>query len=191
MPDTEHLDEDKRCTLFDKPKKFCQRCSEFHDDADWLETCERYIGAAAIRQCRTCGGWHALDRYPGNCMPEPNWNRSDHPSPMIISDNLAGGVNGTQSMGDGRFYDSKSALRKHYKERDLVEVGNEFVGMAPEEREARPSQADKDWERDVAMDLKKTISQLKDGTLTDGAMGNMLRPENAPVEGGFSVETPA
>ena len=59
-------DEDKRCTLFDKAQKFCQRCSEFHTADEWMQTCERYLGAAPIRKCSTCGGWHPLDRWNGN-----------------------------------------------------------------------------------------------------------------------------
>ena len=128
MPDTEQLDEDKRCTLFDKAQKFCQRCSEFHTDADWMETCEKYLGAAPIRQCKTCGGWHPLDRWSGNCMPEPNWNETDlNVCRNFISDNLEsiGGLNGVQCQASGIHFTSKKRMRDEYRARGVVEVGNE------------------------------------------------------------------
>lgn len=128
MADTEQLDEDKRCTLFDKAQTFCQRCSEFHTADDWMASCERYIGAAPIRQCKTCGGWHPLDRWNGNCMPEPNWNESDlNVCRNFISDNLEsiGGLNGIQCQASGLMFTSKSKLRREYKARGMIEVGND------------------------------------------------------------------
>ena len=127
MADTEH-EEDKRCTLFDKKQTFCQRCSEFHTADDWMASCERYIGAAPIRQCKTCGGWHPLDRWNGNCMPEPNWNESDlNVCRNFISDNLEsiGGLNGVQCQASGIHFTSKSKMRREYKARGVIEVGNE------------------------------------------------------------------
>lgn len=44
-------------------------------------------------------------------------------APMIISDGL--GVRGVQSQVDGKFYDSKSNLRRHYRQSGVVEVGND------------------------------------------------------------------
>ncbi|MEN1729441.1 MAG: hypothetical protein AAGJ52_13475 [Pseudomonadota bacterium] len=54
-------------------------------------------------------------------------------APMVISDSI-GGVNGVQSQADGKFYDSKSRLRKHYKRAGVIEVGNDVPkdrGKAP------------------------------------------------------------
>jgi len=127
MADTEH-EEDKRCTLFDKAQKFCQRCSEFHTAEEWGETCERYLGAAPIRQCKVCGGWHALDRWGGNCFDEPNWLETDlNVCRNFISDSLEGigGLNGIQCQASGLRFTSKSKLRKEYKARGVIEVGNE------------------------------------------------------------------
>ena len=45
-------------------------------------------------------------------------------APMILSDSL-GGVNGVQSQADGQHYDSKSNLRRHYREAGVVEVGTD------------------------------------------------------------------
>lgn len=45
-------------------------------------------------------------------------------APMIIRDGQ-GGIHGVQSMADGKFYDSKSNMRRHYREAGVVEVGND------------------------------------------------------------------
>lgn len=44
-------------------------------------------------------------------------------SPMVIGDSL--GVQGLKSQVDGRMYDSKSNLRRHYREKGVIEVGND------------------------------------------------------------------
>lgn len=147
MADTEHeqpQDEDKRCTLFDRSRKFCQRCKEFHTDAEWGETCERYLGGQPIRKCKTCGGDHPLDQWPGNCMPEPNWNESDLPvCRQFISDNLEslGGLNGIQCQASGIHFTSKSKLRREYKARGMQEIGNEkqkpFVKPKPDRKQIK------------------------------------------------------
>ena len=178
MPDTEQLDEDKRCTLFDKPKKFCQRCSEFHAADDWMPNCEPYIGAAPIRQCKVCGGWHALDAWRGNCLPEPNWNRSEHPSPGFISDNLEalGGLDGLRSMVSGTHYTSKAELRREYRRAGVEEVGNESV------KTWKPTAC----EDDIAKDLKQTIETLTSDNISNDEVANMLRSP-APVEHGITI----
>jgi len=73
------------------------------------------------RYCKVCGGWHKLDEWPHNCMPERIWTRSDLGAPMVISDTM----DPVQSQLDGRLYDSKSKLRATYKAAGVVEVGND------------------------------------------------------------------
>lgn len=73
------------------------------------------------RFCKVCGGWHQLDRWPHNCMPERNWNRSDLPGPMVIRDTM----DPVQSMLDGKMYDSKANLRATYRAAGVTEVGND------------------------------------------------------------------
>lgn len=179
MADTEHFEESKRCTLFDKPRKFCQRCSEFHTPDEWGATCERYLGAAPIRTCKTCGGDHPLDRWPGNCFEEPNWNRSELPSPRLISDNLPGDLNGMVSMHDMKRYDSKAKYYRSLREGGCEIVGNEKLGP----RRERP---EREVEADIAMDVKDALEQLKTDSLSNDQMGNMLKAP-AKVEGGFTV----
>lgn len=54
-------------------------------------------------------------------------------APNVIRDGI-GGIHGLQSQQDGKFYDSKRALRRHYRESGVLEVGNDV----PEERGKPP-----------------------------------------------------
>lgn len=47
--------------------------------------------------------------------------RSDLSAPMVISDHLPG----LRSQLNGKYFDSKSSLRKHYKANNVVELGND------------------------------------------------------------------
>jgi len=74
------------------------------------------------RFCKVCRGWHDLDKpWPHNCITDHNWTRSDLPAPMVIIDTMGP----VQSMLDGKLYDSKSELRKTYKQAGVVELGND------------------------------------------------------------------
>jgi hypothetical protein len=57
---------------------------------------------------------------PKHLAGEPRTARSRLPGPMIISDQIE-----LKSMVDGETYTSKSALRRSYRERGYVEIGNE------------------------------------------------------------------
>ncbi len=60
-------------------------------------------------------------------------------APMIVSDSCGKGVQGLQAQTDGKWYDSKSNLRREYKRADVLEVGNEVVSTrfwhGPKQRE--------------------------------------------------------
>jgi hypothetical protein len=73
--------------------------------------------------------------------------RSGLPTPMIISDGTE-----VRSMGDGKIYTSKSALRRSYKEQGFVELGND----APRTRGtiAKP---------DPKADLVEALQKVKQG----------------------------
>lgn len=58
----------------------------------------------------------------------PTGPESDFPAPMLIRDDMPA----LRSMGDGRFYDSKSALRASYRAQGLREVGND-VPLTPQD----------------------------------------------------------
>lgn len=85
------------------------------------------------RLCRCCGGWHDIERWPHNCLPERNYAASDLPAPRIIGDT----IEPTQSMVDGKYYTSKAAIRATYmpsgnaEGKRYVEVGNDSSVMDP------------------------------------------------------------
>lgn len=61
----------------------------------------------------------------------PRVSRSNFPSPYVVSDALPD----LRSMADGKIYDSKSAMRREYKRRGLIELGNDAPTHTPEPRE--------------------------------------------------------
>ena len=87
----------------------------------------------AVRYCKVCDGWHDLEKpWPSNCRPEAP-PRSSLPAPRVIGDTM----DPTQSMVDGKFYTSKSALRATYMPsgnkdgKRYVEVGNDSSVLNP------------------------------------------------------------
>ncbi len=72
------------------------------------------------RYCRVCGGWHELDAWPHNCMPEQTAARSSLPAPHFVTDTIE-----IRSMHDGKMYTSKSKLRGEYRAHGVEEIGNE------------------------------------------------------------------
>jgi hypothetical protein len=58
-------------------------------------------------------------------------NQGELTAPMIIRDGQ-GGINGFKSMVDGQHYDSKSNMRRHYRERGVTEVGDDSSVTDPE-----------------------------------------------------------
>lgn len=82
----------------------------------------------------------AMAWVPADEWQRRQWDREDRAfarksnqgelcAPMIISD-CQGGVRGLQSQADGKHYDSKSEMRKHYRRDGLIEIGNDV----PEKR---------------------------------------------------------
>jgi hypothetical protein len=69
---------------------------------------------------------------PRDLAGEPVAARSALPGPMVISDAVE-----VKSMVDGAIYTSKSALRRSYRERGYVEVGNEEMKPRPKPRADR------------------------------------------------------
>ena len=51
-------------------------------------------------------------------------NQGEVTCPMVVTD-AQGGLTGVQSMIDGKFYDSKAAMRRHYREVGATEIGND------------------------------------------------------------------
>lgn len=71
------------------------------------------------------------DRQTGQFLPADEFYArkaegvavSHLPAPMLITDNIE-----LQSQVDGKTYTSKARLRRSYRERGYVEVGNEWLG---------------------------------------------------------------
>ena len=111
---------------------------------------------ARERLCRCCGGWHDIERWPHNCLPERPWAASDLPAPMLINDSMEP----TQSMVDGQFYTSKAALRATYKPsgnregKSFVEVGNDSSVTSP-----KPFKKPKPDRKEIKAAVGKAFSQ--------------------------------
>ena len=85
------------------------------------------------RKCRVCGGWHDLaEPWPIECLG--HYGHASAPAHAVIRDDMAP----VRSMLDGKFYDSKSALRRTYRAAGVEEIGNETPKAAP------PRPADRD-----------------------------------------------
>lgn len=78
--------------------------------------------------------------------------RSHLPMPMISGDHM----DPVQSQLDGRFYDSKSALRRTYKQAGVVEVGNDPARL-------RPPPAPKSDEAAVRQSIDKAFARYSNG----------------------------
>jgi hypothetical protein len=100
--------------------------------------------------CRVCGGWHNLEAWPGNCLPERNLTRSDLPGPMIITDTM----DPVQSQLDGKMYDSKAALRSTYRAAGVIEVGNDSSVTDP-----KPFKRPKPKREDIKASVNKAFSR--------------------------------
>lgn len=77
------------------------------------------------RHCRICKGWHDMgEPWPMECAGHygQRGQRSDViPTPMIALDT----IDPLQHPADGRYYTSKSEIRRVAKAHNLIEVGTE------------------------------------------------------------------
>lgn len=87
-------------------------------------------------------------------------------APMVIRDSI-GGIRGLQSMEDGQYYDSKRAMRRHYREAGVEEVGDDssYTREAIRSRYAAhkqpKTQAEKDARRaKIIHDVQAGISRV-------------------------------
>lgn len=79
---------------------------------------------------------------------------SDLPRPMVISDTLDRPL---KNMVDGQMYDSKAAMRRVYKDRGYVEIGNEVQ---------KPKAPFKPDRKAIRHAVRKAASQVGLGHLT-------------------------
>jgi hypothetical protein len=89
------------------------------------------------RYCKSCGGWHDLDRpWPDNCRPERIMARSDLPAPYTRSD----GMSDTWNPVDGNYYDTRSGYERAVKQAGCEIVGNDkgYWNQAREPKAYKP-----------------------------------------------------
>lgn len=123
--------------------RYCPECKSLHDTSHWPHQAEageaKYDPSAGyddylhgprsgtFRRCQVCGEFHEISNWPHNHMPEQFDLAHEYAGIATISDNLEaqGGLNGLQSMIDGKFYTSKAKLRAEYRAHGVIEVGND------------------------------------------------------------------
>ena len=86
------------------------------------------------RLCKMCRDWHRLDEWPAECIQKQESKAASLPVPMLNSDALSKPL---QSMATGNWHDSKSAMRREYREKGFVEIGNEKIRQRPEQKDSR------------------------------------------------------
>jgi hypothetical protein len=104
------------------------------------------------RVCPDCGEMHDVHDWPDN---HRFWNEVLC-TPSVISDVQPP----TMSMGNGKIYDSKSEMRKHYKQDGWVEVGNDPARLRPFKRPPTDRRAIKDA-------IEKAAARVDRGDVTE------------------------
>ena len=106
---------------------------------------------ARERFCDVCRGWHPLDEpWPAGCVREVINTRSDLTAPMLSLDTM----DPVQSQTDGKMYDSKSNLRRTYKEGGVIEVGDDPSILDP-----KPFKRKRVTREDVRPSVEKALSR--------------------------------
>lgn len=73
----------------------------------------------------------------------------------VIEDTIPGGL---ESMVDGKIYDSKSALRAHYKRAGVIEKGNDHVYLKKEHWSET-----EEYQRKLQEDSERAWYEVRDG----------------------------
>jgi hypothetical protein len=101
---------------------------------------------------RASGQWVDEEEYAfRRAMNTQQSARSDLPGPMIIHDTMEP----VQSQLDGKFYDSKAALRSTYKAAGVVEVGNDSSVLDP-----KPFKKPKPKREEIKASVHKAFSKV-------------------------------
>lgn len=81
------------------------------------------------RLCKVCRGWHETTAWPAGCAQRAVSKRGDFPVPMFTSDSM----DPLMSHADGRMYDSRSEMLKHYADTGhrILEPGEKACRPAP------------------------------------------------------------
>lgn len=108
-------------------------------------------GGLRYLRCPDCGGMHDKYNWPGNHR-RPDESLA---APQIVSDTMGA----VQSQASGKIYDSKSELRKEYKQLGMVEVGNDPARL-------RQKPKHKPDRKDIKDSLQKATARFKRGERT-------------------------
>ena len=112
------------------------------------------------RLCKYCGGWHDLEAWPHNCRdPEP-WGASRTLTrPYVVSDTMPDAV---QSPADGRFYDSKSALRSTYRPSGNPD-GERYIEVGTDPQRLKPGTKPKPDRKQIRDAVEKARARFDRG----------------------------
>jgi hypothetical protein len=91
-------------------------------------------------------------------------------APSVISDVM----DPVRSQGNGRIYDSKSEIRKHYRRDGFTEVGNDPARKRPKKREKIDGKA-------IAESVDKAIARFNRGERIKGKARANDGPYRAPI----------
>lgn len=104
-------------------------------------------GPGKTRLCKMCGGWHRLDAWPHNCLPERP-QRSHLAAPQLaprFEEFMTGRTADAAYIGD------RKAKREFMARHDLVEYDE---GVKPERE-----MTEREWEADFVADFKRTVEE--------------------------------
>lgn len=121
-------------------------------------------GSLRFWRCPDCGEMHDKYEWPDN------HRRPDEvlATPNVISDVMPA----VQSQGNGRWYDSKSEIRKHYKRDGFEEIGNDPARLRP----FKPAPPDKKAIRDA---IERSRAKVARDEFTErGKQIHLTRPGN-------------
>lgn len=103
------------------------------------------------------GGRWVIDKETGKLVPWKPQPRKEVNAPYVRSDEIIGGM---RSMVTGRIHDSKSSLRREYRNLGYIEVGNDIKTWNPK----RPDPTDQPgYKERLVADIDKAYTQIRDG----------------------------
>lgn len=123
-------------------------------------------GGLRYRVCPDCGDMHDVHDWPDNHR-KPGEALC---APSVVSDVM----DPVRSQGNGRIYDSKSEIRKHYKRDGFTEVGNDPARL----RRKKPKPIDG---KAIAESVDKAVARFNRGERIRGKARAADGPYRAPL----------
>ena len=123
-------------------------------------------GGLRFKVCADCGEMHDVHDWPDNHR-RPGEALA---APRVVSDVM----DPVRSQGNGRMYDSKSEIRKHYRRDGFVEVGNDPARL-------RPKKAPKIDGKAIMDSVDKAFARYNRGERVKGKASVAGGPYRAPL----------